>query len=177
MIKRILLGRIGAAHGLRGEVVVTSFARESLDIAAYGPLTDAGGTLSIEFVSMRQAGKGIVARLQGIDDRTAAEALRGTELFVARERLPAPLPEDFYIADLIGLKAVAPGGEHLGHVVDVPNYGAGDLIEITPAGAGESILVAFTKDFVPAIDFVAGTMTVVMPQLNQAEPGEATEEE
>ena len=170
MTKRILLGRIGAAHSMRGEVVVQSFTKDPKDIAAYGPLTDESGKITVEIVSVRVAGKGIIARLKGVDDRTAAEGLRGTSLYVDRAKMPVPGPEDFYLADLIGLKAIAPDGTAIGEVVDVPNYGGGDLIEIRPVYGGETILVAFTKDYVPVVDVAGGKLAVIVPVLNEDKP-------
>lgn len=178
MTKRLLLGRIGAAHGLQGEVVVTSFAAKPSDLAAYGPLTDAYGKQRIEILKLRVAGKGMIARLKGIEDRNAAEALRGTELYVERDRLPAAADGDFYLADLIGLAAVTPGGADLGEVFDVPNYGAGDLIEIKPAGGGETILIPFTREHVPSVDVAGGKLLVVPPKLAEdAGDDEMSEEE
>jgi 16S rRNA processing protein RimM len=169
MSPRILLGRIGAAHGLRGEVVVQSFAARLLDLKAYGALTDKDGGRTFEIASLRQAGKGLIARLTGIDDRNAAEALRGTELFVLREKLPAPSGHDFYLADLIGLAAVAPDGSSVGEVIDVPNYGAGDLIEIRPEGGGETLLIPFTQGNVPSVDIAGGRLLVAVPAFDDAE--------
>jgi len=170
MSPHILLGRIGAAHGLRGEVVVQSFAARPLDLKAYGALSDATGKRTFEIVSLRQAGKGLIARLKGVDDRSAAEALRGTELFVAREKLPTPADDDFYLADLIGLTAATAEGAIIGEVIDAPNYGAGDLIEIKPESGGETLLIPFTREFAPSIDIAGGRILVVPPVLVQEEP-------
>ena len=174
MTKRFLLGRIGAAHSMHGEVVVQSFTKEPKDIAAYGPLTDESAKVTINIVSIRISGKGLIARLKGVDDRTAAEALRGTALYADRARMPAPDPEDFYLADLIGLEAFAPDGTPIGEVIDVPNYGGGDLIEIRPVAGGETILVAFTKDNVPVVDTAGGRLEVIVPVLNEDEPEDGT---
>ena len=170
MKKRILLGRIGTAHSLKGEVVVQSFAAEPLDLKAYGALTDKTGERTFEIVSLRQAGKGLIARLKGVDDRTTAEALRGTELFVARDNLPAPADGDFYLADLIGLTAATADGAIIGEVIDAPNYGAGDLIEIKPEAGGETLLIPFTREFAPSIDIAGGRILVVPPVLAPEEP-------
>ena len=167
MTKRILLGRIGAAHSMQGEVVVTSFAANALDLAAYGPLTDASGNRQFEIAKLREAGKGLIARLKGIDDRTAAEALRGIELYVARDKLPPPNNDDFYLADLIGLTAVTAGGLDVGEVIDVPNFGGGDLLEIRPADGGDTFLLPFTRAIVPSIDIAGGKLLVVPPVLDE----------
>lgn len=167
--KRILLGRIGAAHGIRGEVFVQSFAAIPEDVAAYGPLTDNSGTRSFQLKVVRSTPKGLVVRVSGVADRTAAEKLRGTDLYVARDRLPAPEANEYYHSDLIGLAAVSPEGEAIGTVVSVENYGAGDLLEIKPATGGHTELVPFTDAFVPEIDMTAGRVVVRMPETAEGE--------
>ena len=160
---RILIGRIAAAHGIRGEVVVHSYATNPADIASYGSLWDVSGTREFQLKLVGASSKGIIARVAGIADRTAAEALRGTELFVARQQLPEPKTEEFYHVDLIGLEAVSPDGAVVGRIVGVENYGAGDLLDIRLAGGGQSELVPFTEAFVPKVDLAAGRVVVVMP--------------
>lgn len=172
----ILLGRIGAAHSMRGEVVVQSFAAVPLDLKTYGALTDKEGKRTFEIATLRQAGKGLIARIKGVDDRNAAEALRGTELYVERAMLPAPAENDYYLADMIGLTAAAPDGAIIGDIIDIPNYGGGDLIEIRPEAGGETILVPFTRECVPSIDVAGGRILVVLPRLVEAEPGTDEEE-
>lgn len=162
--RRVVVGRIGAAHGIRGEVRVKSFTAVPLDLAAYGPLEAAGGRrFTIE--AARPAGASpdmLVVRFAGIGDRNQAEALNGTDLTVPRERLPEPDDDEFYHADLIGLDAVTPAGVPLGTVVAVPNYGAGDLLEIAPP-KGPTLLVPFTRAAVPEIDLAAGRVVVDPP--------------
>ena len=157
--KRILLGRIAGAHGIRGEVLIKTFTARPEDIAAYGPLDDgAGRTLAIE--AMRMTPKGVVARIAGVRDRTGAEALKGAALYVDRERLPPPEEGEFYHADLIGLAAVDPDGRPVGEVVAVYNHGAGDLLEVRLAESGKTELVAFTDVFVPEVDLAARRVVV-----------------
>ena len=176
MSPRILLGRIGAAHGLAGEVVVQSFAQEPLDLKAYGSLTDRQATQTFHITSLRVAGKGLIARIKGIGDRTAAEALKGTELYIERVKLPRTKDDEFYHADLIGLEARSPGGAPIGTIVDVPNYGAGDLLEIKPGTGGETLLVPFTRENVPSVDLAARRVEVVLPSWVEGEPDEGEEE-
>jgi 16S rRNA processing protein RimM len=167
---RILLGRIVGAHGIRGEVRITTFAARPEDVAAYGPLDDgAGRTFKIEAV--RATAKGVVARLAGIRDRTAAEALKGASLYVDRERLPAPNEGEFYHADLIGMAAINAEGGAVGEVVGVHNHGAGDILEIRLVGSGKTELVAFTDAFVPEVD-LAGRRVVVRLDRTEGEAGE-----
>ena len=160
--KRILLGRIADAHGIRGEVLIKTFTERPEDIAAYGPLDDGGGrTFKIEGV--RASSKGVVARIEGIGDRSAAEALKGAALYVDRERLPAPEEGEFYHADLIGLAAVDPEGRPLGEIVGVHDYGAGDLLELRLGGSGKTEFVIFTEAVVPEIDLAARRVVVLLP--------------
>jgi 16S rRNA processing protein RimM len=157
--KRILLGRIAAAHGIRGEVLIKTFTGRPQDIAAYGPLDDGrGGTFKLKVI--RVTPKGVVARIEGIGDRNGAEALKGVALHVDRDRLPPPDDGQFYHADLIGLAAVGPGDQPLGEVVAVHNHGAGDLLEVRLTATGKTELIAFTDAFVPEVD-LAGRRVVV----------------
>lgn len=158
--KRILLGRIVGVHGIRGEVVIHSYAAVPEDIAAYGALSDKDGKREIKLLSVRMASKGVVARIAGIADRNAAEALKGTELFIARERLPPPEPDTFYVSDLIGMTVIDGQGSVVGVVVDAPNYGAGDLLEIRKTGSSQTELIPFTDAYVPEVDLPARRVVV-----------------
>lgn len=167
--KLLLMGAIIGAHGIKGEVKVKSFAAQPSDIAAYGPLSDAGEKrhFDLSVVGTADATRGIlVARIAGVVDRNAAEALKGTELYVAREKLPHLADTDeFYFADLVGLLAVDAGGKPFGRIVSVDNYGAGDLLLVAPedAGSGDSFVVPFTKAFVPVVDIAAGKAQLNLP--------------
>ena len=160
---RVLLGRIVGAHGIRGEVAIHAYTVAPADIGSYGPLHDKDGARSFRITSARVTPKGVVARLEGVSDRNAAEALRGVELYVDRDKLPAAAEGEFYHADLIGLSAVDPQGKRIGEIVAVQNYGAGDLLEIRPAGSGRTELVPFTEATVPEVDIAAGRVVVAMP--------------
>jgi 16S rRNA processing protein RimM len=155
----ILLGRIAAAHGVRGDVLIKTFTERPEDIAAYGPLDDGRGrSLTVKVV--RVTPKGVVARIAGVADRNGAEALKGIGLHIGRDRLPAPEDGQFYHADLIGLAAVDPEGAAIGQVVGVFNHGAGDMLEVRLAATGKTELVAFTDAFVPDVDLKAGRVVV-----------------
>ena len=158
---RLLLGRIAGAHGIRGEVLIHAYTSAPADIGAYGPLSDAGAKRSFEIAIVRTTPKGVVARIAGIADRTAAEALKGVDLYVGRDRLPAAAEGEFYHADLIGLAAVDPAGKAIGEIVAVQNYGAGDLIEIRLAGSAKTELIPFTEAAVPEIDIAAKRAVVI----------------
>ena len=162
----VLMGAIVGAHGVKGEVKVKSFTARPAAIAEYGPLIDPKRKRRFELsiVGTADAAKAIlIARIAGITDRGAAEALKGVELFVARERLPAPAdPEEYYLADLIGLGAFDGKGEKLGEIVSVDNYGAGDLLLVVPE-SGEGFVVPFTKAFVPTVDVKGGRVVLDLP--------------
>ncbi|MDA0653883.1 MAG: ribosome maturation factor RimM [Proteobacteria bacterium] len=172
---RICLGEIAGPHGLGGSVRVRSFAATPEDLGAYGPLTDKGGR-TLRILSLRRAGDGLLVRFDGIGDRSAAEALRGARLFVDRDRLPPPQPDEYYHADLIGLAVERTTGEPLGAVAAVRNYGAGDLLEVALPGGG-SELIPFADEFVPVVDIAAGRVVADPPRLvDAADPDLAAEE-
>lgn len=161
--KLVLLGVIGAAHGIKGEVRIKAFTGDPLAIAEYGPLTDEKGR-RFEIAEIRPAKEVVVARIKGITSREAAESLNGVNLFVARDQIPVPEDEDEFLqADLIGCAVVGPDGVVLGTVTTVANYGAGDLLDILLPD-GRSVLMPFTKAFAPRIDIAARRIEAVPPQ-------------
>ena len=158
--ERICVARVGAAHGVRGEVRLWSFTAAPAAVVDYGPFETADGRV-VEIEALRPAKEFFVARLKGVADRDAAERLRNAELFVPRARLPAPDDaEEFYHADLIGLAAVDAGGTPLGTVVAMHNFGAGDVIELRPAGGRDTVMLPFNQDAVPKIDVAGGRLVV-----------------
>ena len=161
----MLLGEIGAAQGLRGEVRIRAYTEEPGGLMSYGPLDDETGTRRIEIESVRVTPKALIARIKGVTTREAAEALNGAKLYISRTRLPERQADEWYHADLIGLAVVDLQGEPIGTVVAVLNFGAGDLIEIRPAAGGESLVVPFTHATVPQIDVAAGRLTLVPPEM------------
>jgi len=169
--KRLLMGRIGAAHGIKGEVRILSFTDEPLDLKDYGPFTTNKPGLSIEIETARATTNVLVARLKGVTDRTAAEKLNGIELYVDRDRLPPPDDEDdFYHSALIGLEARLTDGSVLGKVTAIPNYGASDLLEVRDDRTGDTYLYPFTKAVVPHVHVADGYLVIEVPV--EADPGE-----
>jgi len=168
MTARIRVARIGAAHGVRGEVKLWSFTQDPLAVADYGPLETEDGARRFEIETLRAAKDHLVARIAGIDDRDAASGLRNLDLFVPRDRLPPIEEEDtFYHADLVGMAAVTPEGVPLGAVTAIHNFGAGDLIEIATTAGGEPMLLPFTETVVPKIDTALRQITIVLPTLSE----------
>jgi 16S rRNA processing protein RimM len=143
-----------------------SFTENPEAVADYGPFETLDGKRSFDIESMRAAKDHFVVRLSGVADRTAAEKLTNTDLYVPRDRLPAIDEDDtYYHADLIGLAAVSPEGVALGKVTALYNFGAGDLIEITTPQGGEPMLLPFTNAVVPDVDIEGGKITVVLPSI------------
>ena len=164
MANRVCVARIGAAHGVRGEVKLWSFTEDPAAVAHYGPLETQDGTRCFEIEALRAAKDHFVARLAGVSDRDAAEKLRNIELYIPRARLPKIEGTDtFYHADLVGLDAVTPAGARVGTVHALHNFGAGDIIEIAPAGGGDPLMLPFNETTVPKIDVAARQIVVVPP--------------
>ena len=159
--RRLLVGVVTSARGLKGEVWVRSYTADPLAIASYGPLQDEAGSRSF-VLHVRPGNDGhVAARIDGVDGRTAAEAMAGTKLYVDRAALPKPGDEEYYHADLIGLRAETLSGEPLGTVRAVHNYGAGDSLEIGDERA--VILVPFTRAAVPAVHMDEGRVVIDPP--------------
>jgi len=169
---RVLLGEITGVHGIRGDLLVRSYTQAPEAIASYGPLADASGARHFSLKVVRSTDKGIVARIEGIADRTAAEKLRGTKLFIDRAQLPETEVSEFYHADLIGLKAVSEDGAHLGEIVSVQNFGAGDLLELKPVSGAATEFIPFEDPWVPRVDLKSGLVVINQPVTVEAEPGE-----
>ena len=176
----VLVARFGAAHGVRGEIRLWSFTGDPLAIADYGPLETKDGKRQFVIDTLRPNKDFLVARIDGVGDRNAAEALRNVELDLPRERLPEIDEDDtWYYADLVGLAAVAPDGTDVGTVAAVYNFGAGDIVEIAPAAGGKTLLLPFTEAVVPEVDVKAKRIVVVLPEeievreaVDPAEPSE-----
>lgn len=161
---RICVGSIGGAYGVRGEVRLKSFCAQPEAIAAYAPLTSEDGSRSFD-VSLGQSIKGgFSARLTGIGTKEEADALKGTNLYAPRDRLPNLPDDEFYHADLIGLDVVDTGGVSLGRVKAVHNHGADDLLEIHGPGLKATILLPFTRAVVPTVDLTAGRIVADPPE-------------
>jgi 16S rRNA processing protein RimM len=161
----ILMGVFGAPQGVRGETRVKSLTSDPKAIGAYGPLTDLGRARVFVFDSLRLIKDDmLVARVAGVTTREAAAGLTGVEIFARRDQLPKPSDDEFYYDDLVGLDAVDAAGARLGRIESVSNYGAGDILEIAPEGGGETLLLPFTKQIAPKIDFDAGRIVIAPPR-------------
>jgi 16S rRNA processing protein RimM len=161
--ERICVAQIGGPHGIRGEVKLKSFTADPMAVGGYGPLESEDGSACFALEALRPSKDHLIARLRGVEDRSAAERLTNLKLFVPRARLPEPAAEEFYHADLIGLPAVTADGTRFGTVIAVHDFGAGDILELAPAAGGPTVMLPFTAAFVPSVDVAAGRIVVAPP--------------
>jgi 16S rRNA processing protein RimM len=160
--RRVCVGIIAGAHGVRGAIRVKSFTAEPQDVARYGPLEDESGERRFSLRLVGSAKGVVIARLAGIADRDRAEGLRGLRLYLARAALPATAAEEYYHADLIGLDAALADGTPLGQVRAVHDFGAGDTLEIARPD-GPPAMVPFTRAIVPIVDLAGGRLVLDPP--------------
>jgi len=175
MSQKICVARIGAPHGVRGEVRLWTFTEDPLAVLHYGPLTTRDGSRAFEVTKARQAKDHLIATIKGVADRTAAEKLNRLELYIARDQLPEPGDDEYYHADLIGLAAETAAGEPLGRVLAIHNFGAGDIIEIAPP-SGSTMLLPFTNAVVPTIDIKNGRVVIELPAEIEGDDDAASDE-
>ncbi len=159
--KRICLGQIGAANGIKGHVRLKSFTEIPEAFGDYGRLENEEKTETFKISTLRPLkGNMLVVKFKGINDRNEAERLNGTKLYVDRTLLPdLSDDDDFYVEDLIGLKALNENDEELGTIITVHNFGAGDLLDIKPE-KGPSLLIPFTKKAVPNLSLSNGLIVI-----------------
>lgn len=168
MTGEVLLGVVIGAQGLKGEVRVKTFTETAERIASYGPLRTAVGRV-LEIATARSAKADIaIVRFKGIEDRSAAEELGDAKLFVPRNALFPAGEDEFYHVDLIGLCVQDGEGRAIGEIRAVHNFGAGDVLEIL-RGEGGTLLLPFSKDFVPRVDVAGGCVIVAEPEDAEAE--------
>ena len=156
--RQILMGVIGRPHGVRGLVRLASYASTPAILAARPLHDDRGRTWHVAWRGEGVAQLSDDAR-RPVADRNQAETLTNVSLYVDRSDLPDPEPDEFYLADLIGLQARDETGACLGRVAQIHDYGAGVSLEIAP----DALIVPFTAACVPDIDLAAGHLTIAVP--------------
>src|SRR5262249_7490078 len=166
---RVLLGVVAAPHGVRGLVRIKSYTEDPMAVAAYGPLSDETGRKEYRVEALSAARGAVLARIEGVTDRTAAEALRGLRLYVERSALPGTGEREWYEADLIGLSAIGRDGRDWGKVIAFHDYGAGSVMELSGG-----VMLPFTDEAGPEIDG-AGGKVVVEPAAGLLPDGETKE--
>lgn len=170
----VLIGEFGRAQGLQGDIRLKSFTEEPEQIAAYSPLLSSTGK-PLNLYNLRFApGRArdiFLVRIEGIENRNEAEQLTNTKIYTLRDSLAVSDDEDeFLLIDLIGLNAFDENGEKIGTVTAVPNYGGGDLIEIRLDDQTETVLLPFTRQFIPEIDIPKGRLVAVLDDELDEEP-------
>jgi 16S rRNA processing protein RimM len=151
----ICVAKIGAAHGVRGEVKLWPFTEDPLAVLNYGPLTTKDGARQFDVLRAREAKDHLVAAFEGVTSRDDAARINGIELYIPRDRLPDTEDGEYYHADLIGLRAIDTRQQDVGQVMAIHNFGAGDIIEISPP-RGPSLLLPFTDAVVPTVELASG---------------------
>jgi 16S rRNA processing protein RimM len=150
-MKRVLVGRVAGAFGVRGELRITTYTQDPLAVFHYRDLKREDGAAALTLQAARVAKGGIIVRAKEVADKDQADRLRGLRLFVDRDALPPTDEDEFYLADLIGLNAISADGEPFGRIKAVHNFGAGDILELDPGEGRPTRLVPFTKDAAPEV--------------------------
>jgi 16S rRNA processing protein RimM len=166
--EKVCVGIITGVRGLKGEVRIKSFTADPIGISSYGAVSTENGKQSFR-LTIKSSAKGIlIARLDGVEDRTSAEKLKGEQLFVLRSALPDPGTDEFYQADLIGLYAETDDGERLGVIEAIHNFGASDILEIACSDKEnkDNMMVPFTNELVPEVDIKKGRIIINPPKYN-----------
>ncbi len=160
---KVCVGVITGTRGLKGDLRIKSFTDDPADVAAYGPVSDETGSRALRLRVTGEAKGQVIARAEGVEDRDAAEALKGAYLYVPRDALPAAGEDEYYQADLVGLTVVridaAEGDPPVGKVKAIFDFGAGDVLEVE-SPAGKTVLLPFNREVVPEIDVTAGRLVV-----------------
>ncbi len=163
MTDRVVVGSLGGAFGVQGEVRLKSFCADPAAIADYTPLYTEEGRAFAQVILTGQLKNGFTARLDGVVTKEDADALRNVSLFAERTVMPSLPDDEYYYADLIGLTVLDTGGATLGTVKNVMDHGAGDLLEIIAAGATDTVLLPFTAAVVPTVDLETGRIIANPP--------------
>ncbi len=146
----IFVAQVGAAHGIQGEFKLISHMADPASVLEHNPLLDAEGNPALEITTAREHKGALIVRAKQAPDRTAAEKLNGLKLYIDRAVLPEVDEDEYYITDLIGMKVVDINNNPVGRVLNVENFGAGDLLDIQPE-SGPSFYLLFTNENVPAV--------------------------
>jgi 16S rRNA processing protein RimM len=159
-MKRFCLARIATAHGVKGLVKLILYTDDPQALSDYTFFTkETGESDTVKLTMKNSMGKYWLAAIDGVSDRTEAEKLRGLPLYVDRQALPSTDDDEFYMQDMIGLNAITESGETVGNIIDVQNFGAGDLMEVKPDTA-DSFYIPFDDEYVGDVDMDKQSVTV-----------------
>jgi 16S rRNA processing protein RimM len=162
--KRILIGEIATAHGIKGFVKVRCFADDP-GLLESGPLfLGESGDKTLTLSLKHSTDKAFVAEVKGIDDRNDAEKLRGTKLYIDRDSLPEAGDNEYYYEDLKGMNVIDKEGAPMGVVINVTNFGAGDLLDIQKPGSAETFYLPFNGETIIDVAMNSKTITATLPE-------------
>lgn len=160
-MKRICLGKIAGVHGVKGLVKFFPYGEDpTLLQTASAIYTSETGSETVKITLKNPQGKFILAAIDGVNSREDAQSLGWRELYISRDDLPEPEDGSFYYEDLKGLKVLDKTGTHIGKVINVDDFGAGDLLEIQPL-SGKTYYVPFVDQYVLNTNLKDGTITII----------------
>ncbi len=159
----ILVAQAAGAFGVKGDLRITAYTEDPAALLRYATLRREDGSVALTLTGGRVANGALIARAREVETREQAQALRGLRLYIERDSLPEPDPDEFYLADLVGLVARSPSGEPMGQVRSVQNFGAGELLEIAPYDGSPSWWAPFTLAVVPDIRLADGVIVIDRP--------------
>lgn len=159
----VLVGAVGGAFGVRGEVRLRAFTEKKDGVISYGPLYDEAGKVVLKPKSWRELKDGVAVVAPEVKTKEQADKMKGLKVYVPRANLPAPAKDEFYVVDLLGSRAEALDGTVLGDIVAVWNFGAGDILEYKPPNGGPNVRITFTKEAVPHVDLAAKRVVLDPP--------------
>jgi 16S rRNA processing protein RimM len=160
----VIVGTIGGAFGVQGEVRLKSFCADPQAISDYAPLYTEDGIAFAQLVLTGQLKNGFTARVDGVISKEDADLLRNVDIYADRAVMPSLPDDEYYYTDLIGLTVVDSGGTVLGTVKNVMDHGAGDLLEIIMPGQSDTVLLPFTQAAVPTVDLTAKRIVADPPE-------------
>ena len=174
MEKKVCLGKIVAAHGIRGEVKFSCYTRLPFAAGKFGAVETEDGSKKFQIKVVGKASSNVRIQIKDVTDRNTAEALVGTEFYVDRDVFPDLPDEEFYQMDIVGLKVCLKEKDNvIGEVIGFYNFGAGDIIEIKISGQKATEMLPFTKAYVPTININEGCIIVTSATMIFAKDGEA----
>ena len=165
MTNRVIVGTIGGAFGVQGEIRLKSFCADPQAIADYAPLYTEDGKVFAQLVLTGQLKNGFTARINGVVSKEDADLLRNVDLYADRAVMPSLPDDEYYYTDLSGLTVVDTGGATLGTVKNLMDHGAGDLLEVFMPGQSDTILLPFTQAAVPTGDLTAKRIVADPPEV------------
>ncbi len=156
----IKVGVIVGAHGIRGAIKIKSFTTKPWDINKYGRLYNSDQSTIFDIKITAIIKTNLLVRIKGVDDRTAADTMIGTKLYIKKENLPTTNENEYYYCDLVGMYVINQNGQAYGYVVSVQNFGAGDILEIQQINSNKRVMHSFKNEIFPQVDLISRIITI-----------------